>query len=430
VTVDRRGFLGLAGTTLGLLALGSLFGVAVAPRRARAAALTGVPRLVVINMKGGNDGLNMVIPVSQARYYTRRPTIGIPEASALSLAGGPTGVATAAHRLHPELVRTQALWDEGSVGVIQKVGYPNPNLSHFSSEDIWSFGARSTQGAASGWVARLADRLALAPGATPMDVVGIGLANQKDFFGAANTPLTVDSLARFRFDSDSAFSQNHLLRVATVKDRLLSRGRLGLEDEVKRASERAHALSGQVQASVASFTGGAAYPTTTLGNRLKDVATLIQGGFATRVFYTGYGGFDTHSNQAAAGGATGGDHTPLMDQLDNALGAFADQMKAMGVWNDMVVVVISEFGRRNYENGSAGTDHGHANCVLVLGGAVSGGIHGADITDADLAAEFLPASVDFRSVYQQLLGAHLGVADPGSLFPEGGALAGSPGAFV
>jgi uncharacterized protein (DUF1501 family) len=137
---------------------------------------------------------------------------------------------------------------------------------------------------------------------------------------------------------------------------------------------------------------------------------LIEGGFESRIFYTGFSGFDTHSAQLTGQAA-------LFTQLDNALGAFSQDMQAMGTWNDMVVAVITEFGRRNYVNGSAGTDHGHGYTMLVLGGAVRGGVKGPDLTDTDLNAEYPSYAVDFRSIYKEILNHHMGF-DPAPVFPE------------
>jgi uncharacterized protein (DUF1501 family) len=169
-----------------------------------------------------------------------------------------------------------------------------------------------------------------------------------------------------------------------------------------------------VQQAVADYntyaTGaGIVYPNTQMGNRLRDVARLIYGGFESRVIYTGYGGFDTHASQQ-------GSHTNLLGQLDNALNIFRNDMTNMGVWNDIAVVVISEFGRRTYENGSLGTDHGHGSVVMVLGGSVNGGMYGG-ITSANMDTEHLGYDTDFRDVYRALISGHLGV-DPTQLFPE------------
>ena len=143
------------------------------------------------------------------------------------------------------------------------------------------------------------------------------------------------------------------------------------------------------------------------------MSILIQAGLDKRLYYTGYGGFDTHSEQ----GTGSGRHPDLLGHLDDGLGSFADDMKAMGIWDDVVVVVMTEFGRRNYENGSVGTDHGHAYMEMVVGGGVKGGLYGPELTEADLEEKYPSYAVDFRSVYKEVLSRHLD-ADPGLVFPE------------
>jgi uncharacterized protein (DUF1501 family) len=154
---------------------------------------------------------------------------------------------------------------------------------------------------------------------------------------------------------------------------------------------------------------------------MRDISRLVQAGFPTRVFYTGFGGFDTHSEQNALDGTTGlvvGQHANLMTSLDNGIAAFVADAKAMGTWPQTSIVVISEFGRRNYENGSLGTDHAEAACVLVIGGAVNGGVYGPDLTEAMLDDEVLEHQVDFRDIYREILTDHLGAGNLATVFPE------------
>ncbi len=146
---------------------------------------------------------------------------------------------------------------------------------------------------------------------------------------------------------------------------------------------------------------------------MQDIARLVQHGFETRVFYTGFGGFDTHSSQ----GQGTGRQADLYERLDTALGAFKADMQAFGAWDDTVVIVTTEFGRRNFKNGSDGTDHGHAHCTLLAGGAVNGGAYGPDVTTTDLEENWLKYQVDFRDVYREVIDDHLG-GDGSAVFPE------------
>ncbi len=419
---SRRNFLRVAGAGAGVLALGALSGKDMPfGRPIQAAPLTNHKRVIIINMLGGNDGLNTVFPTTGAvatKYQTKRPQIAYLPGQGLSLTGGPN---VPDYELNPALVNVQSMWNAGDVGIVYKVGYPQQNLSHFVSEDIWSWGARggplALPGVAPGWVARYANAYA----STAMGVVSIGVGRRLDFEGASTSPVLVSSLGAFNFDTDYNYSSNHVLRLAKVQAILGQQPTGDLAGDIAAAQLASFAGSAAVQSAIADYTTYAtansiAYPTnpgstslTSMGSRLRDVARLIYGGFDTRVFYTGYGGFDTHAGQIAA-------HTSLLTTLDEALAVFRTDMQTMGVWNDVVIVVISEFGRRSYENGSLGTDHGHGNCVLVLGGPVNGGLFGG-ISSTDMDAEHLPYDTDYRDIYRELLQDHLG-NDPASIFPE------------
>jgi uncharacterized protein (DUF1501 family) len=365
--------------------------------------------MVVVNLFGGNDSLNMVIPHTLSNYYSRRPGIAVPSASAIALSGA---AATNAYRLHPSMPKIAALWAEGSVAAVQRVGYPRANLSHFTSQDIFSLGVRdgfaSLGGAPSGWLARYAD--AHAP--TPMGAVAIGVGRPLDFEGGTTPPFLANDLANFRFSlNGNSAAQVHRLEAA--KGLLADWTGTGNASEAKRSQSLAYDLADQVQAALAGYTSSVTYSNAFPSRRLKDVAVLVQGGFETRIFYTGFGGFDTHSAQGNAAGA----QANLFAQLDDAVGSLAQDLKDMGAWNDTVIVVITEFGRRNFENGSAGTDHGHAFCELVIGGPVDGGALGPDLVEADLAGDFPSYAVDFRSIYREILADHM-AADPDVVFPE------------
>jgi uncharacterized protein (DUF1501 family) len=407
-TVSRRDVLrlGLAGT--GIAALGPI------GRRLLPTA-SGDPgsqtRLVVVDLDGGNDTLNVVAPITLQPYFDRRPGLAISAAEGLSMATGPNP--TTSYVLHPALDRIAGLWAEGSVAIVNRVGYPQPNLSHFSSQDIFSYGVRGSFAplgiAESGWVARYADLYA----PTPLGAVSLGVGRPLDFEGGSSSPLLLNSVAQFRFLSDAKYPSNHLHRIETVKGILESFPLTGLPGEVAQAVDQAFSLADQVQAALASYASPVVYPTGSFGTRMKDVAILVQGGFETRVFYTATGGFDTHSAQ----GVLTGTHADLLTRVDDGIGALADDLKAMQVWDRTVICLITEFGRRNYGNGSGGTDHGHAFAEILIGGAVNGGMYGPDLVESDLTVEYPSYAVDFRSIYKEVLADHLG-ADPAAVFPE------------
>jgi uncharacterized protein (DUF1501 family) len=386
---------------------------------AASGAVAAQTTLSIVNMFGGNDGLNMVVPRTLASYHTVRPTIAIPAGLELALTSGPNPNSN--YGLNPRLVNVKALWDEGRVAIVNLVGYPNGNESHFESEDIWSFGMRNGFGGTglpvSGWIARYADQYA----PTPLGAMSVGVGRRRDFVGGSTNPLLVSRLRDFRFLPDSTYGNNHTHRLNTIKQMLQNSGGGGPSGDARASLDSAHALVDQVQAAITSYTSTVVYPNNSFGGYMRDISRLVQAGFPTRIFYTGLGGFDTHSEQNAVDPMTGllvGQHANLMTSLDNGIAAFVADAKAMGTWPQTSIVVISEFGRRNYENGSLGTDHAEAACVLVIGGAVNGGVYGPDLTEAMLNDEVLEHQVDFRDIYREILSDHLGAGNLATVFPE------------
>ncbi len=403
-------------------AIGATFGIACLTPLGRGlltaarGAPTGSPFLVVVNMIGGNDGLNMVVPRTLQPYYDRRNLgepggIAIPPGEELSLAGGP---GTTLYGLHPAMPALQAMWNDGDLAIFPKVGYPQHNLSHFVSQDVYSYGVRgefSDLGMdESGWVARFADLYA----ATTMGAVSIGVGRPLDFLGGDTSLLQAQALSGFRYDVDGKYPQGHQHRIDTIRQVL--ENYTGPDEDVAAALLQGHEFADQIQAAVAGYQSNVDYGgqnPPNIARYLRDVATLVQHGFETKAFYTGFGGFDTHANQ----GAGTGSQATLLGRLDAALGAFAQDLKDMGAWDGAAIVAISEFGRRNYQNASSGTDHGGASFFLALGGAVTGGVYGSDLTEADLLLEYPAYQSDFRDIYREALDVHLGFP-PDPVFPE------------
>ncbi len=400
---------------LGLTALGPI------DRAAAAAALrsTGTTQgtqenfVVVIDLAGGNDGLNMVVPHHLGNYATQRAGIGLDPSETLGLDSGP--FSNSNFRLHPRMDRLAAMYALGELGIVQKVGYPSRNGSHFTSEDIWASGMRTGVGSTSqrnsGWIGRYAAQFA----PTPLGAVSVGRGRPKVFSGATTKPLAMGSLAGFTFETDFRYRASHEKRLELVRDVLANNATSGASAETRQALDLGHAFSDRLTDAVDNYTPTATYDNgNPLSRYLLDVARMLNAGFETRIFYTGHGGFDTHSAQ----GKLFGRHPDLLQRVDDAIDAFAIDMKALGIWDKCVIVVTSEFGRRNFENGSGGTDHGGANFVMVSGGAAQGGFFGPDMTTADLDENFLPYEVDFRSVFKEVLTTHLAVSDVSTIFAE------------
>jgi len=400
----RRDLLRWSAAAAGFAALGPFRGVLPTA----SGAPQNLKRLVVVNMFGGCDTLNMLIPVTLQPYYDRRPGIAIQPGDALGL-GGPAQ--TTLYKMHPAMPRIAALWYEGKVAAVNRVGYPQENLSHFTSMDIFSYGVRNSFGPLgippSGWIARYADRNA----PTPMGAVGLGVGRPLDFEGGATPPFLANDLPNFRIYNFQTPAELHRLQKA--KEILANFAGTGHATDAKVSQSLAYDLADQIQTALTAYSSPVVYGTSFISRRLREVAVLIQGGFETRVFYTGFGGFDTHGAQGTGTGA----QANLFAALDDAVGSLADDLKDMGIWDDTVVVVLTEFGRRNFENGSAGTDHGHAFTELVLGGAVKGGVYGPDLVNGDLTTDYASYAVDFRSIYREVLQDHLS-ADPDPIFPE------------
>lgn len=393
--IDRREFLRCASSGAAAAALTRLH-----------VALDALPQagnekfLTILNLAGGNDGLNTVVPFTLSAYNEKRPTLRIDQASGLMLPGN------ALYVLHPSLVNLAKLYAEGSVAIVLKVGYPRPSLSHFSSMKVWSRGYRQDLAPDSGWIARYKDLFA----PNPEHVISLGTGRRLDFSGGTTSSLILNSVAGFGLHEDERYLANSKHRGEVIAEILANTDTSGLRQPVRKAIQLSYESIHRFESAVKSYKSLVVYPSTRLGRRLREMAMVVQAGLGTRIFYTLSGGFDTHGSQGAR-------HAALLTGVDTALAAFAQDLKDSGAWNRAAVCVISEFGRRSAENGSGGTDHGSGSVVLVIGGAVRGGIYGPDPSEADLLQSHVPYEIDFRSIYRELLDKHLG-ADSSRVFTE------------
>lgn len=402
----RRDLLRSMLATFGLAALGPVGRVSAASRSTAFAPspVAGQKFLVVLELDGGNDGLNMVVPQNLANYASRRPTLALTAGETLPL---DTGLhATGEFRLHGRMPRLAQMYRDGELGIVSRVGYPMANQSHAASKRIWAAGQRHGLQGSNGWIARYAELEA----PTPLGAIGVGRGRHDSLAGGSSNPLSLETLAAFSYEDDPAFVANHHKRLEIIRDMLAARQSAADRDAILAG----HEWAAVIEAAVSGYVSTADYGTSGIGVAMRDVATMLQAGFETRIFYTGFGDFDTH----AAQGKTTGRQPDQLEDLDEALAGFADDCRAMGIWNNCVVVVMSEFGRRNFENASGGTDHGGAGTVLVTGGAARGGLHGVAPTEADLAEDVLPYAVDFRSIYTDVLAGHLGMQAVERVFGE------------
>ncbi len=425
-SVTRRDVMKYTLAGAGLTALGSLSRALVTP--VSGAPLTGHKRLVVIYCYGGYDGMNMVVPMYSSAYYTQRPTLGITDAHNPLDLNGVTGM-----KLHPEFTGFQSIFNnDGKGAVFHMVGYPTGSRSHFTSQDIYSLGVDGDFTPLgideSGWMARFAD--AHAPSATGAVAVGVG--RPMDVEGGAGTPLILGSVSSFKFLRYWGSDNDQLHRMNTVQNVLNGfAGSSGATSETTNAIDQGITLADQLQAALGSYNTPFmdSYPVqigrtylSRPGRHLRDIAMMIQAGFDTRVFFTGMGGWDTHGNQ----GITNARQQDLIHYLDKGIENFVNDLKHMGVYDDTMILVVSEFGRTNKENDSGGTDHGKANTFFAAGGGTQSGEYGVRPTDTEILSgadgvggpNWLNAySLDFRDIYREAIQDHMGF-DAGVVFPE------------
>lgn len=388
--LDRRSFL----RTSSLLAVGATVPEFLV-RTARAAPAGKDTVLVVLELTGGNDGLNTVVPVADDLYYKNRPTLGIPAKRVLKV-DDHVG-------LHPRLDGLHALHKDGQLAVVQGVGYPNPDRSHFESMDVWQ-SADPTRKTTTGWVAR----------STPQFGSGKGVPAM--FLGPDKLPLALQGAPGGVLSVDKP--QEFALNLTGPADRQAARRKL-IEDLtagptdgddltafVRRRQLQAFASADTIKKAIAESgkkDAGAVQvnDARNLNEKLNLVATLIRSEFGTRVFYVALDGFDTHSKQAD-------EHGNLLGQMGDAVRNFFTRLKETKHDERVLLMTYSEFGRRVKENGSRGTDHGAASCLFVAGPGVRGGAVNPHPRLADLDGGDLRFAIDFRRVYATLLDGWLG----------------------
>jgi uncharacterized protein (DUF1501 family) len=365
--------------------------------------------LVVLELNGGNDGLNTVVPYRNDVYYRCRPHLNVPAKAVLKV-DDHLG-------FHPRMGRFADLLHDGQLAVVQGVGYPNPSRSHFDSMAIWQTGRRDATQSTQGWLSRFLDRTVPAGVLVPRAIqTGDHKLTQALAGGDIQVP-TLEGLERLerrlgipkaagleeqRIVLDSIFGQIH--------------GETGSHREfVSRSALVSFANCEQLREALKTAEASSArYPAYRLAQRLKVIAHFIKTGMTPVIYYTDHGGFDTHVQQAFP-------HANLLAELAESTAAFFDDLKPAGDAGRVIVLVYSEFGRRLTENAGGGTDHGTAGPVFLVGPGVRGGLHGAqpDLTDLDDGDPKF--TVDFRRVYTTLLEKWLGCPAsrvlPGSFDP-------------
>jgi uncharacterized protein (DUF1501 family) len=356
---------------------------------ARALAQTGAPNddrvLVVVYFQGGNDGLNTVVPFGMPAYYKYRPTLAVTQNDVLRI-NDTVG-------LNPQLKPFKDLYDKGQVAIVQGVGYPNPDYSHFRSTEIWETAAPDKY-ASTGWLGRYLDGANMPPEnlfnavaiadvlpevlvADHVDVAAIAQLNGYGLTSDRSKTLGRDEFHAFVADNNVPFRSPYLAQVASI------------EDHAQRGAEELPKL-------VAGYKPAATYPETPFGHSLALAAQVIGSKLGTRVLYVQLGSFDTHTTQKAT-------QDRLLADFANGISAFYADLAAHGDDKRVLTMTFSDFGRRVAENGSRGTDHGSAAPVFVIGGGVKGGLYGEHPSLDALDNGNLRFTTDFRSIYATVL---------------------------
>jgi uncharacterized protein (DUF1501 family) len=369
--------------------------------------------LVVLQMAGGNDGLNTVVPFANDHYHKARPQLRLREQDVLKLNDDLA--------LHGSLAGFKELYDSGNLAIIQGIGYPNPNRSHFRSTEIWQTASDAERFEKYGWLGRYFDNACAGSDAT----VGINIGRQMPQSFAAAHPIGVslENAEAYRF---MASGRDRRGGIGAVEEsyRKLNEPEEGMMTEsgesnsgasigaisgsvahggsaldfLERTALDAQASSDKILAISRRVQNKGDYPAGPLANSLKLVARLIGGGLPTRVYYVSQGGYDTHTNQVNT-------QQRLLKELGDSVKAFTEDLKAQGNMGRVLLMTFSEFGRRVAENANAGTDHGAAAPMFVVSGKVKVGLLGEypSLAPADLVNGDMKYNVDFRSVYAGVL---------------------------
>lgn len=379
LTTNRRQLLAAFGaTTAAALPSLALPGFVTAA----GAAPQGDNVLVLVELAGGNDGLNTVVPMTDPAYRALRPGIGIGRGALLSL-DQDTG-------LHPSMRAMADLWEDGDLRVIEGVGYPDPNRSHFRSIEIWNSGSGANANADTGWLANSIGRL---DRFSSHDAEGLVLGGSS---GPLNGPGRFSAIRDIdQFMDQTEIPGRHAVRPV---DSSPLHHVLATYDSAKVTGDR-------LRSKIAGKSGaGWDFPQTELGGQLLNAARLLDAGVEVPVIKVVQEGYDTHDAQPWT-------HAALLEDLSAAIGAFARHLKRMGMWERVTLVTYSEFGRRARENANDGTDHGTAAPVFAVGGAVAGGFGGQRPSLTELADDDLVFTTDYRRVYASLLSDIWGQAD-------------------
>ncbi len=345
--------------------------------------------LVLVQCAGGNDGLNTIVPYNQDTYYEYRPQLAVKKSEVIDI-NGEIG-------FHPSLANLRPMYDNGKLAIVQGVGYPNPNRSHFKSTDIWLTASDSNDLKDTGWLGRYFD-LVCPPdqegnttcGSYGPPAIQIGLTSSLALLGrnpkgiSLNDPLAFYNLVTRQ--GEHGGDPTPEIRTTAQKEL----------EFLRETSASAFAYAGEILAAFEQANNSVTYPDESLAAQLAIVAKLIAGGLSTRVYIVSIKGFDTHANQLRM-------HSTLLQFVANAISTFQKDLENLGIADRVAGMCFSEFGRRPRENSSAGTDHGTAAPMFIFGNSVQGGVFGSHPNLDNLVNGDLQHNYDFRQIYSTLL---------------------------
>ena len=355
----------------------------------------GQKSVVVLQLSGGNDALNTVIPYANGLYYDQRPYLGIPQDKALPLDGELA--------LNPAMRPIKALWDDGEVAVINGVGYPNPNRSHFRSMDVWHT-AQPADVAPEGWLGQAVRELD-PKSENVVTGVNFGRGLPRAMYAKDVPVASVGNLETYGLMPDIKDEAARAVALEAFSQIYGGSGKDTISQFISQVGMDALKGADILRTAPAAYKSSVEYADTPIAQNMKNIAQVMFADVGTRVFYTQHGSFDTHANELSS-------HAKLWGDVSNAVADFMDDLREHGRDKDTLILMFSEFGRRINDNG-AGTDHGSGGVAFVIGGDVDGGFYGEfpSLRPEDQLEGDMRFTNDFRITYSTILERWLGV-DP------------------
>jgi uncharacterized protein (DUF1501 family) len=353
--------------------------------------------LVVVQLSGGNDGLNTLVPYTQQNYYSARPTLALSKSDVLQLNG--------AVALHPNMTALQSLYNANHVAIVQGAGYPNPNRSHYESMTIWQT-ASPDETMQTGWLGRYLDNARSVD--SSISAVNIDALLSPAVIGQKERAMAIESLQSFKIAAakgQSLSSDETTMKALDAIQCNSCREYNNLVTAMMDAGLDAMTASDIVQQAASNYQTSINYPKNDFSNRLKLAAQIVSSSLKPTIVYLQIGGFDTHASQKNT-------QATLLKTVSDGIAAFYQDMESKDKVDETLIMTFSEFGRRVKENGSQGTDHGTAEPMFLIGGRVNGGLYGQypDLSNLDSNGDLIH-TVDFRQVYASVLQDWLGT-DP------------------